>query len=88
MTKPRLVLTLLDNGMLGAEYEWHVYRFLLASGRMVDVVAIRCDSDLRAAVLKFTKEERIEGSAILPLPDESEDEQTEPGEGEPRGDEQ
>jgi hypothetical protein len=35
-------------------------------GSCVSIRAIRDDSDLRAAVLEFTKAERIEGVATLP----------------------
>ena len=53
-------------GAYMAMYKRKIHRFLLSDGSCVDVVAIRDDSDLRAAVLDLTKVERIEGVAHLP----------------------
>jgi hypothetical protein len=45
------------------------YRFMFSDGSTLDVIADRDDSDLRGAVLAYTKAERIEGTATLPLPE-------------------
>jgi hypothetical protein len=62
--EPRVTLSALGDGAL-AGYQWRVYRFLLSDGKTLDVTAMRDDSDLRSAVLAFTKAERIEGVATM-----------------------
>lgn len=53
-----------------AVYVWHVYRFLMDSGEVVDVKGIQDSSTLREAVLKlFPKNARIAGSTALPEPE-------------------
>jgi hypothetical protein len=64
-SKPRVFLTPFGDDGAIAGYPWKVYRFLLSDGRTLDVTAIRDDSDLRGAVLEFTKAERIEGVATI-----------------------
>lgn len=59
-------------GVLGAHYEAHTYRFLFSDGTTVDVIAHRDDSDLRAAVMKFLhhgREIAIVGCATLEVDD-------------------
>lgn len=63
---PERRVTLSPNGHgVIAGYGWKVYRFLLDDGSTLDVIAIRDDSDLRAAVLEHTKAERIAGVATI-----------------------
>lgn len=66
-------VTLVPNGAsLTAEYNWHLYRFLMSDGRTVDITAVRDDSDLRAAVLAATNANAICGVAVLAEPAEPE----------------
>ena len=70
---PRVTITE-DGGTLKAEYPWKTYRFMFEDGGMLDVVAIRDDSDLREAMLerhygkKITdpRQGRIAGVAVMP----------------------
>lgn len=60
--EPKISLAPGETGsMMRAIYESHLYRFLLADGTTLDVLAHRDDSDLRAAVLAHTGAERIAG---------------------------
>jgi hypothetical protein len=54
-----------DDGALIATWPTHRYRYLLSDGSIVDVLAVRDDSDLRDALLTYTGVDRIEGSARL-----------------------
>jgi hypothetical protein len=70
----RVTLLPQPTGGLLATYMWQTYRFLMSDGSTVDVVAVRDDSDLRAAVLeahfgkavKDPKDGSIAGSVTLP----------------------
>jgi hypothetical protein len=62
--EPRVTLSALGDGAI-AVYPWRVYRFLLDTGKTLDVTAIVDDSYLREAVLKYTGATRIEGSANM-----------------------
>ena len=66
---PKLTLSWSDDETLNANYIHHCYRFLFSDGSMVNVIAVRDDSDLRGAVLEITGKERIAGVAQLD-PDE------------------
>ena len=56
-----------------AVYAWHVFRFLMDDGSVVDVKGIQDTSTLREAVLKlFPKGSRIAGSTTLPEPEPEE----------------
>lgn len=57
------------DGEVVAVWVKHRYRFLFSDGRTLDVTSARDDSDLREAVLAYTKAERIEGVATIPLPE-------------------
>lgn len=58
------------DGVVTAVYHWQTYRFLMSDGSTIDVRAVRDDSDLRGAVLSYTKLEKIEGAVTLPEPKE------------------
>lgn len=77
---PERQVTFVPNsfGVLQAVWPQRLYRFMLSDGSFVDVLSARDDSDLRAAVLAYTKAERIEGVARLAEPDESEKAAVEP----------
>lgn len=61
-------LTIVDvDGTYIVEYKWKTHRFMFSDGRVVDVIAINDNSDVRGEALKFFKAERIEGSARLML---------------------
>lgn len=62
--RKRLRLTAKNEALI-VVYPWNQYRFLLDDGTTVDVVAVRDDSELRAAVLDETKAARIEGVATV-----------------------
>ena len=62
------VLHELPDGTLVAHWPTYMIRFLLSDGRTVDVATYRDDSDLRGALLDYTKVERIEGSTRLTVP--------------------
>jgi hypothetical protein len=70
MTKPEYDpgLTIVEvDGTYVVEYKWRTYRFMFSDGRVVDVIGINDNSDVRGEALKFFKAERIEGSCRLPL---------------------
>jgi hypothetical protein len=58
------------DGSVTATWPQHRYRFLLSDGSTLDVVTPRDDSELRSAILAYTKVDRIEGCARLPDPDQ------------------
>jgi hypothetical protein len=58
-----------DHGVRDMRKEFTL-RFLLSDGRTLDVVSDRDDSDVRTAVLDYTKADRIEGVALLPAQQE------------------
>lgn len=59
------ILTPRDDGSLEAFWHPRTFRFLLSDGRVVDIHAVRDDSNLRGAVLKHTKAEAIVGSVEI-----------------------
>ena len=61
----RVTLTEHQKGQLIATRPKECYRFLLAGGDVVDVLADRDDSDLRVAILDYTGAERIDGVTII-----------------------
>ena len=80
-------VTLDSNGdSFVAQYTWSRYRFMFTDGAVMDVVAIRDDSDLRGAVLelhygktiKDPKDGGIAGVATLPELAETPEEAPEP----------
>lgn len=56
-----------DDGRCEWDEDAFVVRYLLDDGRTLDVITRRDESELRAAVLKWTGAGRIEGSARLPV---------------------
>jgi hypothetical protein len=66
-TKPpvRVILVEDDDGNVVARYREYTCRYLLDDGRTLDVRAARDDSEMRGAVLAFTKANKIEGVAVI-----------------------
>lgn len=62
---PKVILTPFGDDGAIAGYGWKVFRYLLSDGRTFDVTAITDDSDLRGAVLAFTKVDRIAGVTMI-----------------------
>lgn len=63
---PRCTLKKVTTGEVIACWELKTLRFMLSDGTTLDVISTRDDSDVREAVLLYTKAERIEGVAVLP----------------------
>ena len=61
----RITLIPQKDGSLLATYTWKQFRFMLSDGTTVDVLAVRDDSDLRAAVLAHTGATAIAGVVTL-----------------------
>lgn len=55
------------DGTYIVEYKWRTYRFMFSDGRVVDVIGVNDNSDVRGQALKYFKAERIEGSCRLVL---------------------
>jgi hypothetical protein len=70
-----------------AVYEWRTYRILLDNGEVMDVEAIRDDSELRTAVLQLVgRDRRIAGVAdITPVRSAAMSPEPDPVEPEPEG---